>query len=580
MRVHFSTSWIFQGWIASLVFGLCIQGRHARPSCSVNQYIKGNKCCTKCAPGTFLFASCTDNRETDCLPCGTDEYQPEYNTEEKCRPQKFCDYGKGFYRVSPSSRTQPEPCQCKKGYQCSRMNCEFCERIPSCIAGQGLMDESGHQSCKECDPGFFSDSNSSEPCKKWTDCSAIGKTQATPGSTKTDVVCGAPFGLFTSWAVVAIPCGIVVVFAVIFSCYREKLSVFSVNLRTCVQSIKRSRIQQETLTPPYHSTGLQNSPLYEITSHLIRQDHSPPEYLRMCSETKLTSCGAPDPVLTQSHEQDRGSTGSERDRACGSLSGSSGEGLEFSPASPLSGSTCSCQPSLKEPVEVGDNEDCSQLVAHSLGGCCSCVQRDPRDTSEVPGGSGGAVTQEKPLCGTCYSDSLLSCQQSSQELYLDYSAHVGRGGLSQVGGLSCSSRQSEPCCCSIDSTTAPPNTTLATSTNQGLSLSDGTGSDLSDPHGHLEVLTQRSEAALTCGHGTENDTTSTFMSNGQVMNVTGDVIMVYVSQTSLSNTNRGDDPCGCPVQEGSGEGRYQPAPKYPAPPPGGAKQLPQQVFSV
>lgn len=47
---------------------------------------------------------------------------------------------------------------------------------------------------------------------------------------------------------------------------------------------------------------------------------------------------------------------------------------------------------------------------------------------------------------------------------------------------------------------------------------------------------------------------TTFISSGQVMNFSGDVIVVYVSQTSLGSDGAGqDDAFGSPVQEEANE---------------------------
>ncbi|KAL6462875.1 hypothetical protein MHYP_G00292970 [Metynnis hypsauchen] len=542
MRVHFSTGWIFRGWITCLIFALCVQRKHAKPACNQEQYLKDKRCCSKCRPGTYMFDECNEATDTICRPCGKDEYQSEYNTDHRCLPQKFCDDGKGFYRPSPSSPYEPVPCECKEGFQCSPLNCEFCDQIPSCPAGQGLIGDPGRQSCKECTHGYFSDSHAAEPCKKWTDCKAFGKTEERPGSTKTDVVCGPPFEPSPSWAVVAVPCVIIVICVVIISCYKDKLNLLSVNLRACIQNIKRSRIQQETLTPPYHSNGLQSCSQYEMTSHLIRQDDNHIEYMSLCSKTKLISGSTSGPDQGQKDEP-------IRDRADGS-SGSSSEVSE-DPASPLSGSTCSCLPSMKEPVEVGENEDCSQLVATGLAGCCSCGLGETVEVKDVSVVE--AVTMEEPpLCGNCCSDSLSERLQGSQELYLDYSSRVGKETMSEVRGFHSDGslyKQNEPRCCSIEST-VPPKSAFSDSNNGGLSLI--ADNHLSDPEADLEVQSQCSDAALACGQVTGNNNT-TFISTGQVMNFTGDVIMVYVSQTSLGSGCGGEEPYASPVQEESGE---------------------------
>lgn len=53
---------------------------------------------------------------------------------------------------------------------------------------------------------------------------------------------------------------------------------------------------------------------------------------------------------------------------------------------------------------------------------------------------------------------------------------------------------------------------------------------------------------------------TTFISTGQVMNFTGDVIMVYVSQTSLGSSGD-EEPYASPVQEQSAECSVQNVPK-------------------
>lgn len=62
------------------------------------------------------------------------------------------------------------------------------------------------------------------------------------------------------------------------------------------------------------------------------------------------------------------------------------------------------------------------------------------------------------------------------------------------------------------------------------------------------------------GQVTGNNNT-TFISSGQVMNFSGEVIVVYVSQTSLGSSGGTDEPFSCPVQEESNEDSFQSEPK-------------------
>lgn len=230
----------------------------------------------------------------------------------------------------------------------------------------------------------------------------------------------------------------------------------------------------------YHCrNGLQTHPL-------ICQERTPPESL--CPSTKLT---IPEMSTCTDQDQDRAETSS------GSSSVDSGCG----PSSPLSGSSCSCVLSMKEPIEVGENEDCSQLVATGLASCCSCRTGDGTKNVQVIG------LKEPLLCESCSLDGLPACDyvdlQRSQELYLDYSSPAGKEAMSEMRGVYGDRgvveglyRQNEPCCCSIDSTTIPPLSSVSAN-DRGLSLIHSDDHKLSDPD--EEYQNQCSDAALTSG---------------------------------------------------------------------------------
>ncbi|XP_028823896.1 tumor necrosis factor receptor superfamily member 11A [Denticeps clupeoides] len=532
MRLNFSTSWIFQGWIVCVLAGPCVM---CISSCGSNEYSKDKLCCDKCPPGQYVFADCTNASKTKCKRCGTNEYQPDYTHEKNCLIQKFCDTGRGFTHNRPQNYTAPVPCQCVKGFQCESSNCEYCVRIPECPPGEGITaGESDRKLCKACPYGSFSDSHSAEACKAWTNCHTFGKSEVQPGSPKSNAVCGPhPTGPHTSTVMVAILSVIIVMSLVMLSMffYKEKIKLFSVNVRTCVQNLKRTRIQQETPSPNRaapHST-------FEITC-LIPPDGS----LNLCPST---------PLVTGEEEKAVGpSESSEKEK-------------------PASESSCSCVVSMKEPVEVGENEDCSQLVASGTVVACSCGNVDrERDGLGVAGGEGPML--ESPLCKNCCPKTLRGCSdctelQASQDLCLDYSSPAGKEVLPKVR-VDLSSRpqanvglyrQNEPCCCSIDSTTVPV-LSSDSSNNQGLSLQDSEDLKLCD----AELQSHCSEAALTSGQVTGNNNT-TFISSGQVMNFSSDVIVVYVSQVSQGNEMEPDEPFSCPVQEESNEDIFRSIPK-------------------
>lgn len=65
---------------------------------------------------------------------------------------------------------------------------------------------------------------------------------------------------------------------------------------------------------------------------------------------------------------------------------------------------------------------------------------------------------------------------------------------------------------------------------------------------------------FSAGQVTGNNNT-TFISSGQVMNFSGEVIVVYVSQTSLGSGGATEEPFSCPVQEESNDDSIQSEPK-------------------
>ncbi|KAJ8376561.1 hypothetical protein SKAU_G00071410 [Synaphobranchus kaupii] len=134
------------------------------------------------------------------------------------------------------------------------------------------------------------------------------------------------------------------------------------------------------------------------------------------------------------------------------------------------------------------------------------------------------------------------------------SASDNKGDLCVLARADGDYRQNEPCCCSIDSTTVPmlssDTDNEQDSTQEKLSVRD-LSLDLD-----TESSSQSSDLPLTSGHVTGNNNT-TFISNGQVMNFSGDVIVVYVSQNSQSSGGGPEEAFCSPVQEESSEEDFQ-----------------------
>ncbi|KAJ8272747.1 hypothetical protein GJAV_G00092970 [Gymnothorax javanicus] len=524
MGMDITTGWIIHIRIKHLIVCLCAQVVFSRPSCGPHQYVRDRRCCRKCEPGTYALSPCTSTMDTICRPCGTSEYQPDWNNETRCLTQKFCDIGRGFDPNRPENHTAAVPCRCLPGLQCSLVNCEFCERMPVCPPGTGLtMGAMGRGSCKQCRPGHFSNvSSATEPCRPWTDCRALGRGEKQPGTAKNDAVCGPPVpGSAASWVIVAILSVIIVISLVILLlfCCKDKLKSLTENVRTCVQDLKRNSMLQETALAPYD--GTQNCTL-EITC-LIRQEGDPQDSLCTSADEK--------PDLIEVVKPAGGAS-----EAC---TDASGESSDPDPLPPSASGSCSCVLSLKEPMEVGENEDCSQAVAP-----CSCSD------------SGGAW---RPLgenwnCVTCSAAACPCCRSlhGSCDLCLEFCRRAQREGAISASGAG--QRDSQPqgqrYCSTITDSSTKAALPLVSDCERGLSLHLSTGDITQSPE------LQGANHTVAAGHVTGNNNT-TFISNGQVMNFSGDVIVVYVSQDSQVDGGDLEEAFPNPVQEETNKDSFE-----------------------
>lgn len=579
MKLKLFTRWIFRGWILCFLLLLNVKMGDSKPTCQNDQYLKDSRCCSKCGPGTRLFAECKDKEDTICVPCNADEYQPGWTTKSSCTPQKYCDPGKGF-GPRPQNLVSEEPCPCRPNFRCAlALNCEYCERIPTCPHGYGLETTEG-KTCLPCKKGFFSNEDSADKCKPWTNCKAQGRTEIRAGSAEVDAVCGPPVsGAAHSWVIVSVLSVITVLCLLILLlfCYKDKIKLLSVNLRSCVQNLKRTRIQQETLAPLYHSgvsgglPGAPKSTPCETTKLVCQVPITTTEELPCPFPTTLPAKD-PLPRTVEAMEKE-----ASREKAHSlDLSEGSGEPEEVSDdegemvSAPVP--SCGCVSSVQEPLEVGENEDCSQAVDPGSLGVCCCGgsdgeerRRDIDRQIKTDFVTGVVSLVSLPSSETCPSkgelcmpltkaDTKLGAQTLDLKLEepwklkclestsIDNNNSAASAG-SSVGPLITSSfvgdlYQDKPTECSSPGTSCEEKGTDK--------LSSG-NCELECPPESLH--SQLVEPTNTSGQVSGNHNT-TFISSGQVMNFSGDVIVVYVSQTSLSNEEAGpEDAFGSPVQE-------------------------------
>ncbi|KFU92052.1 Tumor necrosis factor receptor superfamily member 11A, partial [Chaetura pelagica] len=164
------------------------------PPCEGEQHYEySGWCCTKCEPGKYMSARCTGTSDSVCQPCGPNEYMDVWNEEEKCLLHKICDQGKALREVSPGNSTSQRQCACTMGYHWNE-DCDCCQRNTLCAPGFGVehpVQQDKDTMCTPCPRGYFSNvASSTDKCKSWTNCTALGMTESVPGTDKSDAVCG------------------------------------------------------------------------------------------------------------------------------------------------------------------------------------------------------------------------------------------------------------------------------------------------------------------------------------------------------------------------------------------------------
>ncbi|XP_037135799.1 tumor necrosis factor receptor superfamily member 11A [Syngnathus acus] len=610
MELNFPSRWIFPCWMACILVAYHAQNAASKSlQCGEQQYLKGTRCCNKCKPGLRVFSDCTESHQTKCVKCGHGEYQPYWTQETRCLQQRICDAGKGFMS-RPENLEAEEPCRCLPNFQCSLINCEFCEKIPSCRPGYGLEVEpesrNGRKICVPCKKGFFSADNNTKQCKQWTNCKAEGRSETRAGSAQADAVCGPPVSSAApSWVIVSVLSAITILCLLILFlfCYKDKLKLLSFNLRSCVQNLKRTRIQQETLAPLYQSGaagGLKYIPC-ETTKLFCQAPHTktgdePPCTLLPCTPAAAVSLPQPQERTTDAND------GPQRETVTEGQSESSGgpeevsEEEELTSVSPLLPGSCICSIQVREPLEVGENEDCSQAVSPGTPWTCSCgglyATKRPEEEKSARVSDAHMVKSEKSIASLVSfspplhrSSSVSPPSSSVPELCVplskaraktEFKGHlkdmstVKQKGYYRLESTDSSSAENSgpPVMTSVsplktsssigDVYTEKPQEASNTEQGYRASWEDSRGKTLLSADTALEcppgsLQSQPAEPTLTSGQVSGNHNT-TFISSGQVVNFSGDVIVVYVGQTSLESDDAPlEDDFSSPVQEQANE---------------------------
>ncbi|XP_020137826.2 tumor necrosis factor receptor superfamily member 11A [Microcebus murinus] len=541
------------------------------PLCpSERRYERLGRCCSKCEPGKYMSSKCTTTSDSVCLPCGRDEYLDTWNEEDKCLLHKVCDTGKALVAVDPGNRTAPRRCACMAGYHWSQ-DCECCRRNTECAPGLGAqhpLQLNKDTVCKPCRVGYFSDTfSSTDKCKPWTNCTILGKTVEHPGTEKSDVVCSSslpsrkppnePQIYLPGLIILLFFICVAVVAAVIFGVYyRKKGKALTANLWHWIneacgrlsgnkESSGDSCISTHTAASSQHEAcegvlllTLEEKPFpedmcYPDGSGVCRGacagggPYAQGEDVRMLSLVSKTETDG-DPfkqIPTEDEYMDRPSQPPD----C----------LLFL-TQPGSKST----PPFSEPLEVGENDSLSQCFTgtESMVDSESCNFTEPLCRTEWISVASEKYLQKEVEGGNCphwaassnSADGCTGCGNPPREDHEPLMGSPKCGPLPQCAygmGL-------------------PPEE-VASGAERGDQPQDGADGRLpSSTRGGAGSGGSPSDQPPASGNVTGNSN-STFISSGQVMNFKGDIIVVYVSQTSQEGAAGAGaaEPVGRPVQE-------------------------------
>ncbi|OBS82488.1 hypothetical protein A6R68_23525, partial [Neotoma lepida] len=489
-----------------------LDSNQVAPPCTRERHYEHlGRCCSKCEPGRYLSSKCTPTSDSVCLPCGPEEYLDSWNEEDKCLLHKVCD------------------------------------------SVQLNMDTV----CTPCLLGFFSDVfSSTDKCRPWTNCTLLGKMEAHPGTKKSDVVCSSSLTLrkppqeaqiyLPSLIILLLFVSVVLVAAIVFGIYYRKggkaltgivsmessgdccigaHSVTSSQREVCEGGLLMSleeKMLPENMCYPEDGTGV-CGPVCAAGRPCAEGRDA--RMFTLVSEVE-TQGDLSRKIPTEDEYTDRPSQ--HRDDSLFLIQ-------------PGSKST----PPFQEPLEVGENDSLSQCFTGTESTVDSegCNFIDPPCRTDcIP------LSPEKYLKKEIEGDSCLPWVASSNSTdgYTGCGNTPGEDHEPLMGSLKCGPLPQ--CAYSM----GLPSEAAAGTEEAGEQPQDRADVKLpSSERGASGSGNNPSDQPPASGNVTGNSN-STFISSGQVMNFKGDIIVVYVSQTSQEGPGPADpepEPVGRPVQE-------------------------------
>uniref|UniRef100_UPI002540DB0C tumor necrosis factor receptor superfamily member 11A n=1 Tax=Euleptes europaea TaxID=460621 RepID=UPI002540DB0C len=518
------------------------------PPCSNEQYYEYlGRCCAKCEPGKYMSSKCTASSETKCQPCGPNEYMDIWNEEEKCLLHKICDRGKALREVHPGNSTFHRQCACTAGYHWNE-DCDCCRRNTKCPPGFGVkypVQEGKDAVCLPCPTGHFSNiTSSTDECKPWTNCTALGAEEKIPGNDRSDVVCEKLLKIIDSqdetnqlFYMLVAPLLLVAVVstAALAAYYRNKGKVLTADLQYWVNEIcTQIKGTKDPPTETFVNTNMESlsglrllrgTYLLDLDEYSFSDDLCFPTGHIVCenadTDTIHYESGEDFPMLSlgSEKEDDHLRPVPTEDEYLDRIP----QGCGYLPL--LSQPDSAPALLLSEPLEVGENDSLSQCFAGTeslvdLSNCCgsslSWGTDSPRASSDK-----------------CPQNSCHLCGRST----------MGDAGSQDTGGSLLMPTVTNCPACGNDPTSTP---------GARGEPSDGTeAKDQNAKRSNAGSKCNTSDLPAASGNVTGNSN-STFISSGQVMNFKGEIIVVYVSQNSQEGSaspGATEGNLGSPVQE-------------------------------
>ncbi|XP_057896890.1 tumor necrosis factor receptor superfamily member 11A isoform X2 [Melospiza georgiana] len=562
------------------------------PPCESEQHYEYlGRCCRKCEPGKYLSARCTATSDSVCQPCGPNEYMDVWNEEDKCLLHKICDQGKALREVNPGNSTFQRQCACTTGYHWNE-DCDCCQRNTMCAPGLGVkppVQQDRDTMCIPCPRGYFSKvSSSTDECKSWTNCTALGMEEIVPGTDKSDAVCKEqkmpePSEDGTNrilYVLIVVLFFVTLIGIVVFIVYYKKKGKKLTDLQNwanevCSQIKGTKELRRDALV----TVNITNAPVpqtAEGTCLLVPSGSPVPG--KSCCTSGHTACSNESPstepceagefsVVTETDDYQFPPVPTEDEYMDKDLNNTDYLSL-------LSQSASKTVSSFSQPMEAGENDSLNQYFS-GIG--------STEDVSVSPGfhppsnTDGAHVATDQLLQKSCQHAH--SCPKETGNKDIDNFATncdpkkicVRCGVLYRESPQKCY----KPCRAAADSTSTSPETGSCAQCTCGLNFLSAGQSTLGNnlgmedaPSDSTNVNTNGSTSGTQSSTSGTNSSTSdlppasgnvtgnsnsTFISSGQVMNFKGDIIVVYLSQNSQEGTaassGLSEDNVGSPVQE-------------------------------